>query len=286
MKLRQYQVDAFATRIFEGNPAAVVPLDAWPEDSLLQSIAEENNLAETAFFVPSDREFHLRWFTPLCEVDLCGHATLASAHVLFEHMSYPGDSIIFDTRSGRLAVRKTDGLLTMDFPSSPPRPIRPPDALIAGLRQKPIEVLAAQDYIAVFENASIIRSVTPDHAILRSLDLRGVSVTAPGEGDGDTGTRTDFVSRFFAPKVGIPEDPVTGSVHCALASYWGDRLKKNVLAARQLSKRGGEILCELKGNRVFLRGQAVTFMTGEIDLASFHPLGHLPGRPVRHTLPS
>jgi len=258
MRLKQYQVDAFARRVFEGNPAAVCPLNAWLDDAVLQAIAEENNLSETAFFVPTPKGFHLRWFTPVAEVDLCGHATLASAHVIFEVLGYPEQVITFETRSGVLAVERRDGLLAMSSPSRPPKSCRPPVALIEGLGRHPIEVLAADDYIAVFDSEALIRSISPDLAKLRELGLRGVSITAPG-------LSVDFVSRFFAPKFGIPEDPVTGSAHCALAPYWASRLGKATLRAQQVSKRGGDILCELTGNRVVLLGRAITFMVAEID---------------------
>lgn len=270
MKLRQFHIGAFADRVFEGNPASVVPLDAWLEDSLLQAIAGENNLSETAFFVSSDKGFHLRWFTPVCEVDLCGHATLAAAHVLFRHLDYPEDSITFSTRSGKLVVRKAGELLSMDFPLSQPKICLTPEPLISALGRTPIEVFSSESYIAVFENASIIRSIAPDERLLSLLDLRGVSVTASGE---ELRDGTDFVSRYFAPKVGVSEDPVTGSVHCSLAPYWANRLKKNNLMARQLSARGGKMSCEIKGGRVILLGNAVTFMTGEFDV----PLSPDPG---------
>jgi len=258
LKLKQYQVDAFTDRVFGGNPAAVVPLSSWLDDSLLQAIAAENNLSETAFFVPAKNGFGLRWFTPNAEVDLCGHATLATAHVLFEILGHPKQAVEFETRSGRLAVERKNGLLAMDFPSIPPRPCAPPAALIEGLGQRPVEVLAADDYIAVFDSEAVIRTLAPDIATLCKLDLRGVAVTAPGVG-------VDFVSRFFAPKYGIPEDPVTGSAHCELAPYWSSRLGKTVLKARQISRRGGDVLCELRGHRVTLVGSAVTFMEAEID---------------------
>lgn len=259
MKLRQYQVDAFARRVFEGNPAAVVPLTSYPDDAVLQAIAEENNLAETAFFVPSDKGFRLRWFTPVTEVDLCGHATLATAHVLFEHLGHSEPTITFETRSGDLVVQQRGGLLVMDFPARPPSPCPPPEALLQGLGQQPVHVLAADDYVVVFDSEAIIRSITPDHAQLRAVDLRGVAITAPGQ-------EADFVSRFFAPKYGIPEDPVTGSAHCELAPYWAAQLGKAKLKAQQLSKRGGEVLCEVNGNRVMLSGRAVTFMEAELNI--------------------
>ena len=259
LKLKQYQVDAFTDRLFGGNPAAVVPLSSWPGDALLQAIAEENNLSETAFFVPEGRGFHLRWFTPVAEVDLCGHATLAAAHVLFEHLGHSEPSVAFTTRSGTLIVHREGKLLVMDFPASVPRPCAAPDALIDGLERRPIEVLSAEDYVAVFETENEIRSLTPDFSRLISLDLRGVAATARGEDD-------DFVSRFFAPKYGIPEDPVTGSAHCELAPYWSFRLGKSDLKARQLSKRGGEIRCRVTVDRVQLFGHAVTFMEATIHV--------------------
>ena len=261
MRLKQYQVDAFATRIFEGNPAAVCPLDNWLDDSLLQAIANENNLSETAFFVPAERGFHLRWFTPVAEVDLCGHATLAAAHVLFEILGFPEKQVTFQTKSGELVVQSKEGLLTMNFPARPPtsRPIS--DALIAALGRTPQEVWAANDYIAVFESEEIVRSIVPDFAKLQELDLRGVIVTAPGKD-------VDFVSRFFAPKIGIPEDPVTGAAHCELTPYWAQRLGKNNFEAKQVSARGGRLSCQLEGNRVIIAGRAVTFMVAEIDLGA------------------
>lgn len=257
MKLKQYQVDAFTDKVFNGNPAAVVPLSSWAEDPLLQSIAEENNLSETAFFTSSKRGFKLRWFTPVREVDLCGHATLAAAHVIFEILGYREDTIVFETRSGELFVQRTGNRLEMNFPACPPKPCVRADTLIRGLGQDPIEVLAADDYVAVFDSEATIRAIAPDQALLRQLDLRGVVVTAPG-------TDVDFVSRFFGPKYGIPEDPVTGSAHCELAPYWADRLGKNSLSARQVSRRGGNIACQVKAERVILSGRAVTFMEAEI----------------------
>jgi len=239
-------------------PAAVVPLDAWLSDKLLQAIAEENNLSETAFFVPTEEGFHLRWFTPIAEVDLCGHATLASAHVMFEVFGYEKPAIKFVTRSGTLVVERRDDLLAMNFPSIPLKPCSPPAALIEGLGHQPVEVLVADDYVAVLDSEEVVRAVSPDQIKLRELDLRGVSVTAPG-------LDVDFVSRFFAPKFGIPEDPVTGSAHCELAPYWASKLGKVTLTAQQVSRRGGDLLCEVSGNRVVLLGSAVMFMVAEID---------------------
>ena len=257
MKIKQYQVDAFATRAFEGNPAAVCPLEAWLDDGLMQAIAEENNLSETAFFVSSEKGYKLRWFTPVKEVDLCGHATLATAHVLFEMLGFAGQAITFETRSGELIVGRKDGRLEMNFPACPPTPCELSETLTKALGQRPLDVFAADDYLAIFDSEATIRAITPDMALLGQLDLRGVIVTAPG-------TDVDFVSRCFAPKLGIPEDPVTGSAHCALAPYWAKRLGKNVLSARQVSRRGGNIGCELKTDRVILSGSAVTVMTSEI----------------------
>jgi len=259
LKLKQYQVDAFTDRVFGGNPAAVVPLTLWPDDSLLLSIAEENNLSETAFFVVSGNSFQLRWFTPVAEVDLCGHATLAAAHVIFEHLGYASSVITFETRSGKLFVEKKGRSLAMDFPARPPIHCEMLETLTEGIGQRPIEVLAADDYLAVFDSEETVRSIMANQSLLSQLDLRGVCITAPG-------TDVDFVSRFFGPKLGIPEDPVTGSAHCELAPYWAKKLGKNILTAKQVSRRGGNITCEVKAGRVILSGTAVTFMVGEIVL--------------------
>jgi len=257
MKIKQYQVDAFATRAFEGNPAAVCPLESWLDDGLLQAIAEENNLSETAFFVPSEIGFDLRWFTPVKEVDLCGHATLATAHVLFDILGYAGPSIAFETRSGELNVERKGKWLEMDFPACPPTPCEPSEILSKALGKQPLQVLVADDYLAVFDSEAAVRAISPDQALLAQLDLRGVIITAPG-------TDVDFVSRFFAPKFGIPEDPVTGSAHCELAPYWAARLGKSTLTARQVSRRGGSLTCEMRAGRVLLAGSAVTFMEAEL----------------------
>jgi PhzF family phenazine biosynthesis protein len=259
MKITQYQVDAFTADVFSGNPAAVCPLEGWLSDEVMQAIAGENNLSETAFFVPTARGFHLRWFSPVREVDLCGHATLATAHVVFAHLSYAKPAVVFDTRSGELVVERRGGRLAMDFPVRRPEACVAPDALVAGLGRLPVEILAADDYLVVFEDEASVRALAPDLAKLAELDRRGVCVTAPG-------TEADFVSRFFAPKYGIPEDPVTGSAHCALAPYWATRLHETELEAHQVSKRGGVLHCRLSGDRVVLSGHAVTFMEGEIFL--------------------
>lgn len=259
MRLQLYQVDAFATRVFEGNPAAVCPLEHWLRDEVLQAIAEENHLSETAFFVPAGRAFELRWFTPLAEVDLCGHATLASAHVLFAILGYPESLIRFMTRSGELTVERRIDALAMDFPARPPAPCPVPELLAEALGAKPQEVLAADDYVAVYDSEAAIRALEPDMSKLQKLDRRGVCVTSRG-------LDVDFVSRFFAPRVGVPEDPVTGSAHCELTPYWAGRLGRSDLRARQVSRRGGELSCRLNGQRVTLEGRAVTFMQGEIHL--------------------
>jgi PhzF family phenazine biosynthesis protein len=209
--------------------------------------------------VPSEKGFALRWFTPVKEVDLCGHATLASAHIIFEALAYPKQAITFETGRGELIVEQKGKLLEMNFPAYPPISHELSESLIKGLGQRPIEVLVADDYLAVFDSEATIRAITPNLALLGELDLRGVIITAPG-------TDVDFVSRFFAPKFGIPEDPVTGSAHCALAPFWAEKLGKSILTARQVSKRGGDITCEMKADRVLLSGSAVTFMEAEITL--------------------
>ena len=259
MQIKQYQVDAFASRPFEGNPAAVCVLERWLADDVLQAIAEENNLSETAFFVPCDTGFELRWFTPTTEVDLCGHATLATAHVIFDQLGYSQPAIRFHTRSGELHVKKHANMLQMDFPAQTPVPCEIPDALVRGLGVRPARLLRSDDYLAVFDSEQDIRALQPDFAWLGQLDLRGVIVTAPGKD-------VDFVSRFFAPGLGVPEDPVTGSAPCPLAPYWAGRLGKTTLQARQLSPRGGNLACKLHGERVLISGSAVTFMQGVIEI--------------------
>lgn len=259
MKLKLYQVDAFTDHVFGGNPAAVVPLESWLSDDMLQSIAGENNLSETAFFVPAGGGFHLRWFTPIREVDLCGHATLATAHVLFDIVGYDRPVIRFDTRSGPLFVEKQGRRLVMDFPADPTVPCAMSELLGGGLGQTPTALRAGTDYLAIFDSEAIVRAIRPDQHLLAQLDRRCVIVTAPGD-------TVDFVSRVFAPKYGIPEDPVTGSAHCALAPYWAQRLGKNTLEARQISQRVGEISCVVKGERVMLSGSAVTYLEGKLTI--------------------
>lgn len=257
MRLRLYQVDAFTGRVFRGNPAAVCPLERWLADSEMQAIAAENNLSETAFFVPEAGDYALRWFTPTTEVELCGHATLASAYVVFRHLEPARTVVTFRSRSGPLAVAREGEGLAMDFPALPPAPVEPPAPLVEGLGRAPEAVLAGMDYLAVFGSADAVASLTPDPAALSRLDRRGVIATAPGRD-------CDFVSRFFAPKAGIVEDPVTGSAHCLLVPYWSKRLGKSRLVAHQISARGGEIDCENRGARVKLVGRAVQYLEGTI----------------------
>lgn len=260
--MKIYQVDAFANRLFQGNPAAVVPLEKWLPDSLMQQIAMENNLAETAFFVPQGEGFLLRWFTPTVEVSLCGHATLASAHVLFSHLGYSSDPIVFHTlESGDLlAKRGSANRYTLDFPQTPavdtdPAPLT---ALFQSLHLPPGPVLKGPfDYLLILESQKALETLQPDFKLLATVPGRGVVVTAPGD-------EADFVSRCFFPQSGIDEDPVTGSAHTMTVPYWSKRLGKTSLSAIQLSTRRGYLDCQMKGNRVLMTGEAWTFMTGEI----------------------
>jgi PhzF family phenazine biosynthesis protein len=257
-KIPYFEVDAFAGRLFRGNPAGICPLSKWLNDAVMQDIAAENNLSETAFFVPNGNDYDLRWFTPAMEIDLCGHATLASAFIVFSELGFRGDTVRFHSRSGPLTVSRSGAVLTLDFPSRPPKPCPTPEALIDGLGKKPVEVLKARDYFALFDRAEDIRALQPDFGRLGTLDEK-VIVTAPG-------TDCDFVSRFFAPTAGVNEDPVTGSAHCTLIPYWAQRLGKKKLFARQLSRRGGELFCEDAGERVKIGGNAVLYLRGEIEL--------------------
>lgn len=255
-----YIIDAFTDKRFSGNPAAVCPLSEWLEDDVLQSIASENNLSETAFFVRDENIFELRWFTPEVEVDLCGHATLASAYVIFEHLKYEHSEIVFETKSGCLTVKKDKDILLMEFPALETSPIEIPETLIECLGTKPKELLQGSWlYLAVFENESEVKKIIPDFGLMKKLG-KDVVVTAKGSDS------ADFVSRCFAPSVGIPEDPVTGSSHCALVPYWSGKLKKSKFKASQLSKRGGELYCEYLGDKVIIGGQAVTYSVGRIIL--------------------
>jgi PhzF family phenazine biosynthesis protein len=257
-KIPYFEVDAFASQLFRGNPAGVCPFPKWLDDKLMQDIAAENNFAETAFFIPRGEDYELRWFTPTLEMDLCGHATLASAFIIFTELGFRGDVVRFHTKSGELKVSRSGEVLTLDFPSRPPKPCAVPEALTQGLGKKPVEILKARDYFALFANAEDVQSLQPDFGLLGTLDEK-VIVTAPGVG-------CDFVSRFFAPTAGVNEDPVTGSAHCTLIPYWAERLGKKKLFARQLSKRGGELFCEDVGDRVHIGGKAVLYLRGEIQL--------------------
>ena len=259
MELSLYQIDAFASKLFEGNPAAVCPLDEWLPDEIMQSIAEENNLSETAFFVPKGNGFHIRWFTPASEVDLCGHATLAAAYVLFNILGYKKDKIEFDSKSGILAVTKDNESLIMDFPAQPPVSCEIPKEIVKAFNITPIECLKSEDFIVVFEREIDIESANPDFEQLKKLNLRGVIITAKS-------TRYDFVARFFAPKYGIPEDPVTGSAYTQLAPYWASMTGSKRFSVKQMSSRGGELTCEIVDDRVLISGQAIKYLEGKIKI--------------------
>lgn len=259
MKLKLFQVDAFASKLFSGNPAAVVPLTKWLDDELMLSIAAENNLSETAFFVEEGDEYSIRWFTPEVEINLCGHATLASAHVLFNYLNYSRSKIIFNSMSGKLSVEKKENdILALNFPSLKPELILPVDEISKGLGAVPKEFLKSIDYFLVFENEEEILSINPDFNILKNIPTRGFIVTAKGN-------NSDFVSRFFAPGAGVNEDPVTGSAHSQLIPYWSEKLNKNDLYAIQLSKRKGELFCSQLNDRVEIAGKSVTYLIGEIE---------------------
>lgn len=257
MELSIFQVDAFSKNIFGGNPAAVCPLDNWLPDATLQSIGSENNLAETAYFVKTGDRYHLRWFTPAVEMDLCGHATLASAFVLFQRLGYERDTVYFDTKSGELLVRRDGDLLVMDFPSRAPKAVTVDPGLPVAMGGKPREILAARDYFVVYDSEEEVLALQPDMTGLARLDKGAVIATAPGK-------NCDFVSRFFAPKLGVSEDPVTGSAHCTLIPYWAGRLGKNTLHAWQVSARRGELFCKLVGDRVEMAGHAALYLEGKI----------------------
>jgi PhzF family phenazine biosynthesis protein len=258
MKLQIFQVDAFTNQTFKGNPAAVCPLDTWLPEKLMQEIAAENNLSETAFFIKKGNVYEIRWFTPTVEVDLCGHATLATAHVLFNHLNYESDIIFLKSKSGDLRVKKTRDLLWLDFPAGFCEKASIPSKLKDAISDQAIEAWAARDYLmAVYESEDIIRNMQPDFNILKQLPYHAIIVTAKGKEE-------DFVSRMFAPAIGINEDPVTGSAHTVLTPYWSQKLKKVHLSARQISERGGELRCILSGDRVEIGGQAVTYLIGEI----------------------
>ncbi len=261
MKTKIYQIDAFTDKVFHGNPAAVCVLDEWPADEKMQQIAAENNLAETAFAIRKGDDFELRWFTPTTEVDLCGHATLATAFVLYKYFNYPLDKINFySINSGILSVEKKGNELILDFPTDIYEETEIPHDLISALDKKPVEAFKGKtDYLLIFATQKDIEEIKPDFNLLSGIKARGIIVSAPGN-------ETDFVSRFFAPEVGVNEDPVTGSAHTTLIPYWSKRFNKNVLTAKQLSKREGYLHCEYLGERVKISGQAVTYLIGEIEI--------------------
>jgi len=262
MQLPIYQLDTFTDKIFGGNPAAVLPLSAWLSDEVMQAIAAENNLAETAFYVATESGFHIRWFTPTVEVDLCGHATLAAAFVLFTLENYPHDQISFDSRSGILKVRREGDWLVLDFPADTfHKQLVSPPALLEALRGiVPLEILRGKtDFMAVLENEEQVRTLQPDVIVLSTLPVRGVIITALGDS-------VDFVSRFFAPQSGVAEDPVTGSAHTTLAPYWAEKLGKTELSALQVSSRGGVLKTKVIGDRVEIAGQVKLYMKGTIEI--------------------
>jgi PhzF family phenazine biosynthesis protein len=261
MQLPIFQVDAFTDKVFGGNPAAVCPLEHWLPDDVMQRIAIENSVAETAFFIPLNDGFEIRWFTPEIEMDLCGHATLATAHVIARHLNYSLPSIKFQSKSGELMVTVENGLLTLNFPSRKPEPSDIPSIILDAIQVKPVEVLKSRDYVLVFETEETIRSMKPNQSILNqiNLDPGGVIVTAQGD-------EVDFVSRFFTPQASIFEDPVTGSAHCSLIPYWSKRLGKESMLALQVSPRVGKLLCKDLGERVLISGEAVTYLEGRITI--------------------
>lgn len=257
-KIKYYQVDAFTNRLFGGNPAGVCPLDEWIDDSLMQKIAMENNLSETVFFVERDNYYEIRWFTPKVEIDLAGHPTLATAFVIFNMLNFSGDKILFKTKlSDELRVKRNGDLIEMNFPSRKPEKIALIPELEKALKAKPVELLQSRDMIAVLDSEHELLAIDPDYSMIKSISHQGVAITAKGE-------KADFVSRFFAPAMGINEDPVTGSAHCSLIPYWAEKLNKTELLAYQLSERKGELFCRYLDDRVEICGQAVLFMEGEI----------------------
>ena len=260
MTIPIYQVDAFTENLFGGNPAAICPLDEWLPAPQMQKIAAENNLAETAFFIPVGNDFELRWFTPEVEIDLCGHATLATAHVLFTILGYERAVIYFHTlKAGTLSVHRNGDKYILDFPSRIPGATEIPPGLVEAIGGNPVEVLRSRDYFLVYKSESEVVSLEPDFFALAKIDSIGFIATAPGD-------NCDFVSRFFAPSAGINEDPVTGSAHCNLIPYWANRLGKENMHAFQVSARRGELWCQHKGDRVLMSGKAVTYLKGEIFL--------------------
>lgn len=260
MKLTLYQIDAFAEKVFEGNPAVVIPLKNWLNDEVMQKIALENNLSETAFFIPVKAGFHIRWFTPLAEVDLCGHATLASAHVLFNHLNNTEKEISFQSRSGILKVKKEGDLIILDFPASKISEFEVPENLKSAFNIQPKKcVKGRDDLMLIFDREEDILNLKPDFQKIIQSKTRGIIVTSKSE-------KYDFVSRFFAPAVGVNEDPVTGSAHTILIPFWSKELGKNEMIAKQVSSRGGVLYCKNSGERVEIGGKAVTYLIGEINL--------------------
>jgi len=260
MKLRLFQADAFASGLFKGNSAAVVPLTEWLPDETMQQIAAENNLSETAFFIPEGDHFHIRWFTPKAEVNLCGHATLATAHVLFNELNFAGEQITFNSKSGILKVKEVGGKLQLDFPADYAHEVEAVPIFAEAFGVHPLATFKGKtDYLLLFDSEETIHNFQPDISLLLSTNARGIIVTAKGK-------EVDFVSRFFAPAVGVDEDPVTGSAHTTLIPFWAKRLHKTEMTALQLSKRGGELWCTLSGDRVLIAGKAVTYLRGEIDV--------------------
>jgi PhzF family phenazine biosynthesis protein len=261
MRTPIFQLDAFTARRFAGNPAAVMPMDSFLADETLQAIAAENNLAETAFLVPYSGDYRLRWFTPTTEVPLCGHATLASAAVVMERLEPGRSKVVFHSASGPLTVKRADAGYVMDFPVRPFEAVSTPCGLAEALGIVPIEVVVSDfNYMAVIESGQVLRALAPDMTALARMDRGGLIVTAPGDGN------YDFFSRYFAPAKGIPEDPVTGSAHCTLAPYWAKRLGKTEFRAFQASRRGGEVICRLAGDRIELEGTCVFYLEGEVEV--------------------
>ncbi len=261
MRAPIFQVDAFTTRRFAGNPAAVIPMETFLPDAVLQAIAAENNLAETAFLVREGNDYRLRWFTPATEVPLCGHATLASAAVVMERLEPGRSDVVFHSASGPLPVKRTATGYVLNFPARPSDKVAPPPRLTKALGAVPIEVFVNDfNYMVILENATVLRNLSPDMAALARLNRPGVIVTASGE------PPYDFISRYFAPAKGIPEDPVTGAAHCMLAPYWSKRLGRTIFHAFQASRRGGELTCRLDGDRVELEGSCVFYLQGEVEI--------------------
>tara|TARA_B100001059_G_scaffold231779_1_gene268326 strand:+ start:446 stop:1243 length:798 start_codon:yes stop_codon:yes gene_type:complete len=265
MRIRLYQIDAFTKELFKGNPAAICPLESWLDDATLYNIAIENNLAETAFFVRlSENRFHLRWFTPEIEIDLCGHATLASAFVIFEELKFPLEEIIFETKSGLLSVKRAaNGYFEMSLPSRIPEKATLPELIGKALNIQPVEVLKARDYVLRYNSEDNIKNIQPNLQIINQINIEpgGIIVTAKGECED-----VDFVSRFFTPQAAVFEDPVTGSAHCSLVPYWANELQKNEFRAIQISKRQGELLCKLVADRVQIKGRATKYLEGVIEI--------------------